>query len=124
MCSLLSRWTQPRDPGPGLRGRRLHRGDSRGAWCNRRATPAAALWTRPGTKADVHERREEASAPMPPMPSMPPESSPGSTGLDDPRSRPEDWLDEPRDEPDPDWPDDWPDDSSTSAPPLISPPSH
>ena len=61
---------------------------------------------------------------MPPMPSMPPESSPGSTGLDDPRSRPEDWLDEPRDEPDPDWPDDWPDDSSTSAPPSISPPPH
>ena len=53
---------------------------------------------------------------MPPMPSMPPESSPGSTGLDDPRSRPEDWPDEPRDEPDPDWPDDWPDDSSISPP--------
>jgi hypothetical protein len=54
---------------------------------------------------------------MPPMPSMPPESSPGSMGLDDPGRRPGDqWPNEPRDEPDPDWPDDWPDG-------VIGPPS-
>ena len=65
---------------------------------------------------------------MPPTPSIPPESSPGSAGLDDPRPRPDDdWArDEPREEPDPDWPGDWPDDSSMSppSPPSISPPSH
>jgi hypothetical protein len=51
---------------------------------------------------------------------MPPEPSPGSTGLDDPRLWPDDdWPDEP----DPDWPDDWPDNSSVSPPSLTSPPS-
>ena len=144
MCSLLSEFhdrgdffsdsgqnsprspTQRRDSRPGLRGRRLHRGDSRGGWCNRRATPAAALWTGPGTKADVCELREEASAPMPPMPLMPPEPSPGSPGLDHPRLRPDDDRPgEPRDEPDPDWPDDWPDDDQAgpSWPGMPPPPA-
>jgi hypothetical protein len=66
---------------------------------------------------------------MPPMPSMPPESSPGSTGLDDPRLRPADRgpegepLDEPRDEPDPGWPDDWPDhDQAGPSWPGMAPP--
>jgi len=60
------------------------------------------------------------------MPSMPPESSPGSTGLDDLRPRPDDqWRDEPRDEPDPDWPDDWPDDDQAgpSWPGMPPPPA-
>jgi hypothetical protein len=77
-----------------------------------------------------YERHEEASAPMPPMPSMPPESAPGSAGLDHPGVRPDDsWpadepLDELRGEPDPDWPDDWPDDDQGGPSwPGIPPPA-
>src|SRR5215471_10482681 len=63
---------------------------------------------------------------MPPMSAMPPESSPGPTGLDDPRLRPDDdWPGERRDEPDPDWPDDWPDEDRTgpSWPGMPPPPA-
>jgi hypothetical protein len=67
---------------------------------------------------------------MPSMPSMPPESAPGSAGVDHPGMRPGDpWpagepLDEPRGEPDPDWPDDWPDDDQAGPSwPGIPPPA-
>jgi hypothetical protein len=63
---------------------------------------------------------------MPSMPSMPPESAPGSAGLDHPGVRPGDpWpADEPRGEPDPDWPDDWPDDDQAGPSwPGIPPPA-
>ena len=67
---------------------------------------------------------------MPPMPSMPPESAPGSTGLDDPRPWPaghgpeDEPRDDPRDEPDPDWPDDWPnDDQAGPSWPGMPPPA-